>query len=130
MPTVGGDGSAKTERRVDTRSSVPGARPGRDRGLRGDLFAAAVAGERFDAIVSNPPWVPASHGSPARSRARARGRMPEVTAREADPLGPLMRARRAYLEAERLLRPGQPDEVVVVVRAQVPVRTLPPRLRG
>jgi release factor glutamine methyltransferase len=43
----------------------------RVRALRGDLFAA-VAGERFDAIVSNPPYVPApSNELPARGRARA-----------------------------------------------------------
>ena len=41
------------------------------RALRGDLFAA-VTGERFDAIVSNPPYVPApSDHLPARGRARA-----------------------------------------------------------
>jgi release factor glutamine methyltransferase len=43
----------------------------RVRALRGDLFAA-VAGERFDAIVSNPPYVPAPEDElPARGRARA-----------------------------------------------------------
>jgi release factor glutamine methyltransferase len=41
----------------------------RVRALRGDLFSA-VAGERFDAIVSNPPYVP-SPRVPARGRARA-----------------------------------------------------------
>jgi release factor glutamine methyltransferase len=41
------------------------------RALHGDLFAA-VAGERFDAIVANPPYVPApSDELPARGRARA-----------------------------------------------------------
>jgi release factor glutamine methyltransferase len=43
----------------------------RVRALRGDLFSA-VAGERFDAIVSNPPYVPdPSEELPARGRARA-----------------------------------------------------------
>ena len=43
----------------------------RVRALRGDLFAA-VEGERFDAIVSNPPYVPApTDRLPARGRARA-----------------------------------------------------------
>jgi release factor glutamine methyltransferase len=41
------------------------------RALRGDLFAA-VNGERFDAIVSNPPYVPApTDDLPARGHARA-----------------------------------------------------------
>jgi release factor glutamine methyltransferase len=41
------------------------------RALRGDLFEA-VPGERFDAIVSNPPYVPApSDDLPARGPARA-----------------------------------------------------------
>jgi release factor glutamine methyltransferase len=42
----------------------------RVRALRGDLFAA-VAGERFDAIVSNPPYVP-SPTDDLRARGRAR----------------------------------------------------------
>jgi release factor glutamine methyltransferase len=43
----------------------------RVRALRGDLFGA-VAGERFDAIVSNPPYVPAPTDQlPVRGRARA-----------------------------------------------------------
>jgi release factor glutamine methyltransferase len=41
------------------------------RALRGDLFDA-VPGSHFDAIVSNPPYVPApADGLPARGRARA-----------------------------------------------------------
>jgi release factor glutamine methyltransferase len=43
----------------------------RVRARRGDLFAA-VAGERFDAIVSNPPYVPSpTDDLPARGLARA-----------------------------------------------------------
>ena len=43
----------------------------RVRALRGDLFAA-VSGERFDAIVSNPPYVPGTAGEvSSRGRARA-----------------------------------------------------------
>ena len=42
----------------------------RVRALRGDLFAR-VAGERFDAIVSNPPYLPAGATVPARGPARA-----------------------------------------------------------
>ena len=37
---------------------------------RGDLFAP-VRGQRFDLIVSNPPYIPAAPGSSARGRARA-----------------------------------------------------------
>jgi release factor glutamine methyltransferase len=41
------------------------------RALRGDLLTA-VGGERFDAIVSNPPYVPAARDElPARGRGRA-----------------------------------------------------------
>jgi release factor glutamine methyltransferase len=41
------------------------------RALRGDLFAA-VDGERFDAIVANPPYVPCPRdGLPRRGRERA-----------------------------------------------------------
>jgi release factor glutamine methyltransferase len=43
----------------------------RVRACRGDLFAA-VGGERFDAIVSNPPYVPAASDElPSRGLARA-----------------------------------------------------------
>jgi release factor glutamine methyltransferase len=43
----------------------------RIRALRGDLFAP-VTGERFDAIVSNPPYVPAGgERLPTRGAARA-----------------------------------------------------------
>jgi release factor glutamine methyltransferase len=43
----------------------------RVRALRGDLFAP-VRGERFDAIVSNPPYLPAEEdGVPARGPRRA-----------------------------------------------------------
>lgn len=44
----------------------------RVRALQGDLFAP-VAGERFDAIVSNPPYLPAREdpGLPARGPSRA-----------------------------------------------------------
>jgi release factor glutamine methyltransferase len=43
----------------------------RVRALRGDLFGA-VQGERFDAIVANPPFLPApSDQLPTRGRARA-----------------------------------------------------------
>jgi release factor glutamine methyltransferase len=42
----------------------------RVRALRGDLLAP-VRGERFDAIVSNPPYLPADDGLPGRGAARA-----------------------------------------------------------
>jgi release factor glutamine methyltransferase len=132
----------------------------RVRALRGDLFSA-VAGERFDAIVSNPPYVPNTSSRHARAwdggpdgravisricdhtRAhlrpggvlllvhssllgveptiaalRATGLAVDVQARERGPLGPLMNGRREHLEAAGMLRPGQHEEDVVVVRAR------------
>ena len=136
----------------------------RVRALRGNLFEP-VAGETFDAIVSNPPYVPAETDDlPARGRRRAwdagrdgralldrlcaeapahlrpGGRLlvvqssllglaateralaaggleVDVAARRRGPLGPLMAERREHLEAAGLLRPGQQEEEVLVVRA-------------
>ena len=135
--------------------------------VRGDLFGA-VAGRRYDAIVANPPYVPAAEDTdelPTRGLRRASdagrdgrvvldricaqaphhlqagGRMllvhssvngaqatverlaaagleADVVARHPGPLGPLMASRAAALEARGLLRPGQRDEEVVVVRAR------------
>jgi release factor glutamine methyltransferase len=136
----------------------------RVRAVRGDLLAA-VAGQRFDAIVSNPPYVPASTDAlptsgPERAwdagrdgRALLDGicaRAPEhlrpggvllvvhssllglaptvaalgrlevdVVAREAGPLGPLMRARRDA----GLIDPSATEEDVLVVRARNPAST-------
>jgi release factor glutamine methyltransferase len=135
----------------------------RVRALRGDLLAP-VRGERFDAIVSNPPYLPSeSDAVPARGPQRAweagrdgralldalceqapdhlapggvllivhselcgtdrtlaalreHGLRAEVAARHHGPLGPLVRARAAELEARGLLAPGQREEEVVVVR--------------
>ena len=42
----------------------------------------------------------------------------EVVERRAGPLGPLMAGRRAHLEAQGLLRPGQEDEELLVVRGR------------
>jgi release factor glutamine methyltransferase len=133
------------------------------RALRSDLLAA-VSGEQFDAIVSNPPYLPGDAGLPKGGSARAwegghdgralldrlcaqaprhlapggvllivhsslcgtdvtlarlrdGGLQAEVTARHQGPLGPLLRARVADLEARELVAPGQRDEEVVVVRA-------------
>jgi release factor glutamine methyltransferase len=139
----------------------------RVRALRGDLFGA-VPGERFHAIVSNPPYVPAPGDQvPARGRARAwdagrdgralldricaaapehllpggvllvvhssllgyertaellsDGRLEvDLAAQERGPLGPLMKGRRAHLEAVGLLDPGQDEEDVLVVRGRKP----------
>lgn len=135
------------------------------RAVRGDLLDA-VPGERFDAIVSNPPYVPAPTDElPTRGSERAwdagrdgralldricerapehltpggvllvvhssllgydrtaqlltaRGLEVDLAAQERGPLGPLMSGRRAHLEAERLLAPGQEEEDVLVVRGR------------
>lgn len=135
------------------------------RALRGDLFAP-VEGERFDAIVANPPYVPAEDDAlPERGLRRAwdAGRdgrvlldricreVPEhltaggvvllvhsevcdtdltlrlleeggleadVVERHHGPFGPLMEGRRALLEEQGLIRPGQEEEEVVVVRGR------------
>ena len=134
------------------------------RALRGDLFAA-VAGERFDLILANPPYVPGPP-PPRRGAARATdagddgraivdricaeapahlnpggvllvvhsevcrtgttlaafadgGLDADIAARERGPLGPLLRARRAELEARGQLEPGQEEEDVLVVRGRL-----------
>ena len=135
------------------------------RALRGDLFDA-VPGERFDAIVSNPPYVPAPtdqlpSSGPERAWDAGRdgralldriceragehlqpggvllvvhssllgyertaellsagGLEADLAAQERGPLGPLMNGRRAHLEAEGLLVPGQEEEDVLVVRGR------------
>jgi release factor glutamine methyltransferase len=142
----------------------------RVRALRGDLFAA-VAGEQFDAIVANPPYVPAPtdalpESGPERAWDAGRdgralldricsgaaghlrpdgvllvvhssllgpdataadllasGLEVDVAARERGPLGPLMRARRAHLEAAGMLAPGAAEEDVLVIRARNPAST-------
>jgi release factor glutamine methyltransferase len=133
------------------------------RPLRGDLLAP-VAGERFDLILANPPYVPGPP-PPARGPARAwdagrdgravldricasapahlapggtlllvhsdvvgadatlhaytvRGLAADVAERERGPLGPLVRARRTTLEHHGLLRAGQEDEDVLVLRGR------------
>jgi release factor glutamine methyltransferase len=138
----------------------------RVRVLRGDLFGP-LGDERFDAIVANPPYVPAPGDPPEHGLARAweagrdgrallrricaeapghlrpggvllvvhssllgfdqtaaallaAGLEVDVVAHERGPLGPLMAARRAHLEAAGMLRPGQSEEVVLVVRGRNP----------
>jgi release factor glutamine methyltransferase len=44
----------------------------------------------------------------------------DLAAQERGPLGPLMNGRRAQLEAQGLLDPGQDDEDVLVVRGRKP----------
>jgi release factor glutamine methyltransferase len=136
----------------------------RVRALRGDLLGP-VAGERFDVIAANPPYLPAADGAlprrgPARAwdagpdgrvlldricdaapahlepggcmllvhssligeeetvrRLTARGLTVEVAERRRGPLGPLLSARAADLEARGMLAPGEREEDVIVVRA-------------
>jgi release factor glutamine methyltransferase len=139
----------------------------RVRALRGDLFAP-VAGERFDAVSANPPYVPSDLAAlPRRGLARAweagwtgralldriaaevpahlrpggvvllvqstvngvdatlrtlegGGLAADVVARRRGPLGPLLTARAAMLEARGLLAPGRREEDLVVVRGRRP----------
>jgi release factor glutamine methyltransferase len=141
----------------------------RVRVLRGSLFEP-VGDRRFDAIVANPPYVPAeaesdelpAHG-PRRAwdagrdgrvlldrlldeaplhlrpggvllvthssliggdetlrRMAAGGLEADVVARRRGPLGPLLRARVATLEARGLLEPGRRHEDVLVLRGRLP----------
>jgi release factor glutamine methyltransferase len=142
----------------------------RVRALRGSLFAP-VADERFDVIVSNPPYVPAEREDlPATGLERAwdagrdgrvlldricaqapehlrpggvvllvhsticdvdatcaaleaGGLQADLAMSRRGPLGPLMRSRVHHLEREGLLRPGQREEDVVVIRGRAPART-------
>jgi release factor glutamine methyltransferase len=132
---------------------------------RGDLLEP-VAGETFDLIVANPPYVPSADDSlPARGRARAwdagrdgrafldricaeapahlrpggvlllihsdivdadatlrayraAGLSADVFACHRGPLGRLMSERAALLEARGMLRPGQREEEVLVLRGR------------
>ena len=145
----------------------------RIRALRGDLFGP-LAGERFDLIVANPPYVPSEqdalprHGAERAWEAGRAGRAlldrlcleapahlgpggvlllvqssisgvdatltglggaglrAEVVARRRGPLGPLVAPRAPILEARGLLRPGEREEDVVVIRAERPGSAAPP----
>ncbi|MEA2360919.1 MAG: release factor glutamine methyltransferase [Thermoleophilaceae bacterium] len=136
----------------------------RVRALRGDLFAP-VAGERFDVIVSNPPYVPAQddelptrgpqrawdagtdgralldrictaapahlrpggflllvHSSicgiePTVERLERAGLSVDVLEKRRGALGPLVTARAPELEARGILRPGEREEDMLVVKA-------------
>jgi release factor glutamine methyltransferase len=136
----------------------------RVRALRGDLFEP-VSGERFDVIVSNPPYVPAADDVlPARGPQRAwdagtdgralldricaaapahlrpggfvllvhssicgvqptverlarAGLAVDVLERRRGALGPLVTARAPQLEERGVLRPGEREEDMLVVRA-------------
>ena len=140
----------------------------RVRALRGSLFEP-VAGERFDVITCNPPYVPAERDElPRRGPERAwdagrdgrvvldrllaeapahlnpggrllvthssllgfesteralaaAGMEVDVPVRRRGPLGPLMSARVEHLERHGMLRPGQRDEEVLVIRGRRPV---------
>ncbi len=143
----------------------------RVRALRGDLFAP-VAGERFDVILANPPYLPGDDTLPSRGAARAweggadgrrivdrlcaaaadhlapdgtllvvqsslTGERPTlaalaaggldgtVVARRRGPLGPIVAARAEALQARGLLRPGEREEELLVVRARRAPRARP-----
>ncbi len=139
----------------------------RIRTLRGSLYEP-VRSERFDVIVSNPPYVPAEtdelptrglerawdagrdgrllldrllseapeHLRPGgqvlvthssllgldRTRAllEAAGMAVDVPLRRRGPLGPLMTKRREHLERQGMLKPGQHEEEVLVIRGRLP----------
>lgn len=141
----------------------------RIRAVRGSLFEA-LGDERFDVIVSNPPYVPAEtdelpRRGPQRAwdagldgrvvldrllaeapgRLRPGGRLlithssllglepteralaeggleVDVPVRRRGPLGPLMAGRAEHLERQGLLRAGQREEEVLVIRGRKPVR--------
>jgi release factor glutamine methyltransferase len=135
----------------------------RMRVLRGDLFAP-VAGERFDLILANPPYLPSETDQlPARGAAmaweggvdgralidrlcaeavehltpsgnvvivhsslcgeqatldamRSSGLAADVLMRVRGPLGPIAADRAAMLERRGILRPGQREEELLVLR--------------
>lgn len=68
------------------------------RAVRGDLLAP-LAGERFDVIVSNPPYVP--------------------TETDATPRGPA-RAWVGGADGRAVLEPGEREQNLVVVRGRLP----------
>jgi release factor glutamine methyltransferase len=140
----------------------------RVRALRGSLFER-VAGERFDLIATNPPYVPAADDTlpergPERAwdagrdgralidpicdaaadhlrpggallmihsslcgeeatveRLAATGLEVDVPVRSRGPLGPLMLARVAQLEASGALAPGAREEELLIVRGRRPI---------
>jgi release factor glutamine methyltransferase len=99
---------------------------------RGDLFAA-VAGERFDAIVSNPPYVPGAD-PPRRGLERAweaggdgRAVLDRVCARAADHLRPggvLMLVHSSLLGLDPTVRALRGLDVDVVAREHGPLGPL------
>ena len=99
---------------------------------RGDLFAA-VAGERFDAIVSNPPYVPGAD-PPARGLARAwdagrdgRALLDRICAGAAAHLRPggrLLVVHSAMLGVEHTARAARGLSVDVVARERGPLGPL------
>ncbi|MBI5104251.1 MAG: methyltransferase [Solirubrobacterales bacterium] len=139
----------------------------RVRTLRGSLLEP-VGTERFDVIVSNPPYVPCEDpdlptGGPRRAwdaghdgrvlldrlleqapahlkpggvllvthsaligtdatvaAMEAGGLDVDIAMRRRGALGPLMRSRVRHLEAQGLLRPGQREEDVLVIRGRAP----------
>jgi release factor glutamine methyltransferase len=114
---------------------VPGTRAdlptrGRARAWEGGRDGRAV----LDRIIAGAPghlrpggWLLVVHSSVlgvGRTLATMEqaGLRPAVVARARGPLGPRMSARAAALEADRLLRPGQRDEELVVVRGRAAAR--------
>jgi release factor glutamine methyltransferase len=118
---------------------------------RGDLFSA-VAGETFDLIATNPPYVrdgralldpicSAAHRHlrpggallvihsevcgirDTQSALASNGLDVDVVLRHRGPLGPILRERVTQLWGEGRLPSGSMEEEIVVVRGRVPAAT-------
>jgi release factor glutamine methyltransferase len=114
---------------------VPGEREGLPRSGRERHWAAGADGRvLLDRIVDEAPGHLRPGGSlmlvhssicgidATLERMRSAGLVPEVVVRRRGPVGPLMSARVHTLERRGLLRAGQREEEVAVLRGRTPAR--------